>query len=165
MKFSRRLLIVLVVVVICVGCDRITKSIAVAHLPDDRIFSYLGDTLRLQLAHNRGAFLSLGDSLPETLRHGIFTIGVCFLLTGMLGFALFSKPGRFSVVLAFSLLLAGGVGNLIDRIIHNGLVVDFINIGIGPLRTGIFNIADVAILVGCMLLFLGVLRKQPPTRK
>jgi signal peptidase II len=129
-----------------------------------KTFSYLGDTLRLQLTYNRGAFLSLGHSLPDVLRHSIFTVGICFILIGALAFALLSKSGAFSEVLAISLFIAGGVGNLIDRIVHNGSVVDFLNVGIGPVRTGIFNVADVFIMGGSMLLLFYTLRKQKQNR-
>ena len=92
-------------------------------------------------------------------RHGVFTIGIGFFLIGALTIAMFFKPGRFSLVLGVSLFSAGGIGNLIDRIANNGSVVDFIRIGIGPVRTGIFNFADVAIMAGSLLLFLAALRK------
>jgi signal peptidase II len=164
MKFSKRVILIILVSVSCVSCDQTTKSIAAANLPNMKILSYFGNTLRLQLTYNPGAFLSLGSSLPEVIRHSIFTVGTCFILLGVLAFALFSRPGRLSVVLAFSLFLAGGIGNLIDRIIHHGSVVDFINIGIGSLRTGIFNIADVVIMGGFIFLFFGVLRKQKENR-
>jgi len=55
-------------------------------------------------------------------------------------------------VAAVALLFAGGVGNLIDGVSSGGSVVDVINFGIGPLRTGIFNVADVAIMVGVIIL-------------
>jgi len=164
MKFSKRLVLIFIVLLSCVGCDQVTKSIAVSHLPEMRTFSYFGDTLRLQLTYNPGAFLSLGHSLPEFLRHSIFTFGICFILLGALVFLLLSKSGTFAVVLAVSLFVAGGVGNLIDRIMHGGSVVDFLNIGIGPFRTGIFNIADVAIMGGAIVLFLATLRKQEENR-
>jgi len=61
-----------------------------------------------------------------------------------------------SVVVALSLILSGGVGNIIDRLSHDGRVVDFMNMGIGAgrwsLRTGIFNVADLAIVGGLLLL-------------
>ncbi len=164
MKFSKRLILVFIVLAFCVGCDQATKSIAVSSLPEMKTFSYLGDTFRLELTYNRGAFLSLGSSLPDILRHSIFTIGICFFLLGALTYALLSKSGNFSAILAVSLLFAGGVGNLIDRIIHDGSVVDFINVGIGPLRTGVFNIADVAIMGGSILLFFVLLRKRKENR-
>jgi signal peptidase II len=64
------------------------------------------------------------------------------------------------MVLAILLFIAGGIGNLIDRMMHNGTVVDFINVGIGPLRTGIFNIADITIMGGAALLLFTTFRKQ-----
>jgi signal peptidase II len=164
MKFAMRLILILIVLISCVGCDQATKSIAVSHLSTMETLSYLGDTIRLQLAYNRGAFLSMGHSLPGFLRYSIFTVGTCFILLGALTFALLSKSCHFYVILAISLFIAGGVGNLIDRILHDGTVVGFINVGIGSLRTGIFNIADVAIMGGAALLFFTTLRKQKLNR-
>ena len=51
-------------------------------------------------------------------------------------------------------LAASGLGNLIDRLTHHGLVTDFLNLGFGALRTGIFNVADVAGVVGIAILVL-----------
>jgi signal peptidase II len=143
----------------CAACDQITKTIAVANLPDTKVFSYLGDTLRFQLIYNPGAFLSLGSSFPNVFRLSFFIVGNCILLLGVFAFALLSRPGRFRTVLAVSLFFSGGVSNLIDRFSHNGTVVDYINIGIGPVRTGIFNIADIAIMGGCFLFLWDVMRK------
>jgi signal peptidase II len=46
----------------------------------------------------------------------------------------------------------GGIGNLLDRVFYDGRVIDFMNLGIGRLRTGIFNVADVYITIGILLL-------------
>jgi signal peptidase II len=56
--------------------------------------------------------------------------------------------------LACGLVLSGGFSNLYDRITNNGGVVDFMNMGIGGLRTGIFNVADMAIMAGVFLLLI-----------
>lgn len=109
--------------------------------------------MRLQLIYNHGGFLSLGASLPAPLRKSIFTAGVGSLLIGSLAYAFFAKPGNPSRVFATALILSGGAGNLFDRLFHDGAVVDFITIGIGPVRTGIFNVADIAIAVGAIILF------------
>jgi signal peptidase II len=164
MKFTNRVILIAIVVICCVGCDQATKSIAASHLPEMKIFSYLGDTFRLQLAYNRGAFLSLGHSLPGASRYAIFTVGICIMLLCALAFALTSKLGTFPIVLSVSLYIAGGVGNLIDRIMHDGSVVDFLNFGIGHFRTGIFNIADVAIMGGTFVLLFSTLRKRKENR-
>jgi len=60
-------------------------------------------------------------------------------------------PARF---IALGLVAGGGISNLIDRLFYDGRVTDFLNIGIGSFRTGIFNLADMAILAGALLLIL-----------
>lgn len=62
-------------------------------------------------------------------------------------------------VVAWSLVLSGGLGNLVDRIINDGRMIDFMNIGIGSLRTGIFNVADVYITVGVVVLVFQSLQR------
>jgi signal peptidase II len=64
------------------------------------------------------------------------------------------------MIIAYSLLIAGGVGNLIDRLVFSGRVTDFIHISIGPFRTGIFNVADVAGMVGAGLFFFQLFRRS-----
>jgi len=59
-----------------------------------------------------------------------------------------------------ALLAGGGIGNLIDRVINDGRVADFVSLGLGPVRTGIFNVADVAVMAGAMLLLYGLMRHQ-----
>jgi CheY-like chemotaxis protein len=64
------------------------------------------------------------------------------------------KTGSFrpyGQTLGALLLAAGGIGNLIDRVMREGAVIDFMNMGVGSLRTGIFNIADVQIMIGVAL--------------
>jgi signal peptidase II len=63
-----------------------------------------------------------------------------------------------------ALFLAGGVSNWIDRALR-GSVVDFLNIGVGWLRTGIFNVADVAIMVGVAIFVLGTLGASSRPRR
>jgi len=55
-----------VISVTCVGCDQATKSLARSLLPEMQVYSFFGDAFRLQLAYNRGAFLSLGPRFPST---------------------------------------------------------------------------------------------------
>ena len=56
-------------------------------------------------------------------------------------------------LLSFSLVIAGGLGNIIDRIVYDRHVTDFMNMGINNIRTGIFNVADVCITAGVIGLF------------
>lgn len=153
MNLSKRLVLTVIVLISCVGCDQASKLVAQSLLSETEVWSFGGDTVRLQLAHNHGAFLGLGSSFPENLRDGLFSLGVAGMLVVLLGYILFSKSASPYSILACALLLAGGLGNLIDRLIYGGYVVDFINIGIGPIRTGVFNVADVVVVVGALMLF------------
>jgi signal peptidase II len=58
-------------------------------------------------------------------------------------------------------MTGGGLGNLIDRMMNDGRVVDFVSLGVGSLRTGIMNVADVAVFAGAMLLLFGLIIKTP----
>lgn len=82
------------------------------------------------------------------------------MLLGSLAYAFFTKLSCPSGVFAVALIFSGGVSNLFDRLAYDGSVVDFINIGIGPVRTGIFNVADVAITVGVLILFSTAFRRN-----
>jgi signal peptidase II len=153
MPLVKRIFLVLVVLVACVGCDQSTKAIAEAKLPHAQPLSLLADTVRLQTIRNPGAFLGLGNTAPKPWRVAALHVGVAAFLIGLLGYTLFASTTTTSTVLALALVLAGGIGNLIDRFTNDGYVMDFMNIGIGPVRTGIFNVADIAITVGVLVLF------------
>jgi signal peptidase II len=84
----------------------------------------------------------------------IFTGLVAVFLLGLLVWVLRTADISKMAVVAASLVIGGGIGNLIDRVAFNGGVTDFMNMGIGSLRTGIFNVADVWIMAGVVLLAL-----------
>ena len=150
----RTLAIVVAVVIGCVGCDQGSKAIAQALLPTADLGSLLGDTVRIQLALNDGAFLGLGGSLPEPWKSLLLSGGVGLVLLGVLGHALVARHASAWSAVGLALVFAGGASNLADRLLHEGRVVDFLNLGIGPLRTGIFNLADVALVGGLGILWL-----------
>jgi signal peptidase II len=160
-RFGFRLAL-LVLVLATVGCDRITKHLAVEALADLPRQSFLADTIRLEYVENRGAFLGLGSDWPESVRVALFTIGNSLLLALLMLFAIryrWSGP----LLVGACLFAAGGLSNLADRVAH-GSVVDFLNVGVGPLRTGIFNVADMAILAGALIVAAAAMSAtdQPP---
>lgn len=124
------------------------------YLPHNQIISFADDLFRFQYIQNAGAFLSLGATLPTHTRELLFTAGVSVVVAITLGLLLFRPTLTTQATFGLSLICSGGIGNLIDRIAYKGYVIDFLNIGIGNIRTGIFNIADVAITIGVLLLFM-----------
>jgi signal peptidase II len=153
-----RIVLLVVIAAASVGADQFTKSVAQANLEQGVAHSFIGDTLRLQLAHNYGAFLSLGASLPESWRQGLWSVGVGVVLVALLGYALFARSMDRPTLVALALIVAGGGSNLYDRIVYDGYVIDFLNVGIGPVRTGIFNVADMGIMAGAFIMLWFTLR-------
>jgi signal peptidase II len=146
---------VLLLIASTAGCDALTKQLAVDYLADRPAQSFLADTVRLTYAENLGGFLSLGASLPDWARTSLFSVATATLLLLLAGIVWRNRwQPRETVGLA--LVLAGGLCNWVDRL-GDGRVIDFVNLGIGGLRTGIFNVADVAITVGvALLLYSGI---------
>ena len=103
--------------------------------------------------------MGLGARLPGSVRFWSLTVLVGVALIGVLRFVWTSQEMNHPMsILGVSLILGGGFSNLIDRMLNSGAVVDFVSMGVGNLRTGIFNLADVAIMIGAgMLLAWGLL--------
>ena len=112
------------------------------------------DTFRLTYAENSGAFLSLGEALPDQIRSIIFIGGIGLLSLAAVWAALFARGLSRRQVIALSLIASGGIGNWIDRLTNDGRVTDFLNVGIGNLRTGVFNVADMVLMAGVALYLL-----------
>jgi signal peptidase II len=148
----------------CVGCDQISKVAARQYLPGTGVHSYLGDTFRLEYAQNPGAFLGLGATLSPAARHDSLIIGVGALVLALLAGAILSRRLTWPQRIAIATIGAGGASNLIDRVRFDGAVTDFLNLGIGSLRTGIFNVADTLVMLGLVALLIGWSRHEDKTR-
>lgn len=152
MKLSTRLALIFSICLVLIGCDQVTKHLAIEHLPRGEMYSYFQDTIRIGYTENSGAFLGMGSNLAPEVRFWVFVVGVGLLLAGLTAYLVLSKGLTRLAVVGFSLLLAGGLSNFYDRVVNNGAVVDFLNMGVGPLRTGVFNVADVAIMLGLVIM-------------
>ena len=149
---TRRRIALALIVMLTIGCDQAAKALARRTLMNsDPVKTGI---LTLFHTENAGAFLSLGSDLPPNLRHLIFD-GLVSIGLIAAGFVLFTgrmQPGTDDVAIAF--IIGGGVGNLIDRFRMGGRVTDFIFLQAGPLHTGVFNVADMAITGGVLWLAL-----------
>ncbi len=145
-KISRALMIVIVVLA-NIGCDQITKDMAVEQLANKPSMYYMNDMFVLTFVENDGAFLSLGSDFPATLQFILLKLLPVIMLLVLSYYTFTSKTLNKYQTLALSFILGGGISNIIDRLLY-GKVVDFMNMGIGDIRTGIFNFADVSIMVG-----------------
>ena len=153
MPLGRKVALILVLATAIVVVDLWTKAAFERAFSGQPMRYFLGDTVRVGFVLNSGVFLSLGHALGPQTRFWLFVVGVSGVLTLLAGLTL--KDGRFRApeVAAVAAIIGGGIGNLVDRV-QLGAVRDFLNLGIGPLRTGIFNVADVAITFGGIALIL-----------
>jgi len=158
-----KIAIIVAIVSAVLVVDLGTKEIAQRRLPGRETRQLLGDTIRIGYVENTGVFLSLGHALSPELRFWLFVVGVGVVLATLLALTLLDHRFHLPEVVAVASIVGGGVGNLVDRIQLDGSVRDFLNVGIGSLRTGIFNVADMAITFGGVaLLLFPLFRRRTP---
>ena len=145
-----------VVTTLALVFDQLSKFWAATALKPWPMASFFNDMFRIGYAENHGAFLSLGGTMPESMRKIAFIGVVGAFLLGIVVYVLREKKLTNPMAIAWALVVSGGASNWLDRVLNDGGVIDFLNVGIGSLRTGVFNIADMFILAGAgMLLFYG----------
>jgi signal peptidase II len=154
-----RLVLVSIILFVTLVLDLVSKYWARASL-EGHTYTFLGNSLVFEHSENPGAFLSLGANFDPQLRFWIFTVGIAAITFGVLYYLIRNKSLPDLQVSAYTLIVAGGFGNLVDRI-QKETVTDFINMGIGSLRTGIFNVADMAIMLGVFVLIGLSFQKDP----
>lgn len=141
--------------------DQLSKGYARSLLAEGVQFHIAGGLIRFEYVENFAGFLGFLAAIPEPFRAFLLTAGVGMLLVISALIVFRGNMLATDQLLAASLVLAGGTGNLIDRLFNNGGVIDFLVLSIGPLSTGIFNIADVYILVCGFYLGYSLARSLP----
>lgn len=130
--------------------DVVTKWIAVQELMPSRVpREVIGDLVRFTLVYNPGAAFGLHVGPYSRWIFMILTAGALYVLGRLYTTA---REGDWQRVLAVALVCSGAIGNLIDRVRSPRGVVDFIDVGIGSLRWPTFNVADMAVSCGAILL-------------
>lgn len=160
-KTNNRIAIVAGAILVTVGLDQWTKALAIEHLQGQPPTYYLNEMLSLTFAKNTGAFLSLGENLGPVMKPILLNALPAMLLVGLLYFIFKEKNLNRWQTLALALIVAGGLSNIIDRLLY-GHVVDMLHIQLtDSLQTGIFNIADMAIMAGMFIMLPFVFKKEP----
>lgn len=149
-RSSGKALLVLPVVVVLVIADRVTKAIAEATLwPRYVPREVWGDFLRWTLVYNPGAAFGLHLGPYSRWIFMGLTIAALVILWNLYRH---TAPRDRWRLLAIALVTAGALGNLVDRVISPDGVVDFIDVGLGERRWPTFNVADMAVSTGAILL-------------
>lgn len=142
---NKKIIIAILIMIVLTGFDQITKVWAENFLAGKGSVNVLGEYAVLVLAKNRGGFLSVGNQANDVLWLIVFIVIPLIVLFALTFYVLTYKSTNNFCLTAWVLIFSGGLGNIIDRILY-GSVTDFMNIGIGNIRTGIFNVADLYIV-------------------
>lgn len=151
-----RVLLVLSLVLLNIGCDQISKTVVRQTIaPNQRIEVY-ENNLVLTKVENSGAAYSLGSDLAPLLKIILLQILPIIVLLFLLRLILIKTNYSKETILGFTFIIGGGIGNLFDRIVY-GSVTDFMIMDLGIIKTEIFNMADVSIMVGSFIILITML--------
>lgn len=154
MKPTIRTIVFLTIIGLNIAADQITKVIVRNEVTEGTWSKVMGEFILLTRVENTGAMLSAGSNLPPVLR-SIFIIWLPLLMISALFVYILVRRKKLDMVtLGLLFVTGGGIGNIFDRIMY-GSVTDFLIMGWEFARTGIFNIADVSVMVGVGMIMVG----------
>ena len=151
---TRIAVLILMIVALNIGCDQFTKEYARKNIKDRGIINLAGDFFVLVYVENDGAFLSMGSNIRQPYKTILLMVFPLLVVIGSLIYLLLDKKLSIPKIICFSSIIGGGISNIFERAVNNGFVTDFINFGIGNIRTGILNCADMSITFGVIFLLL-----------
>ena len=138
--------------------DCATKRVAESHLTVGTPQPVVGDVVRLTLSYNTNAAMGIRIAGGSRSLLAVLSI-VALVILGVLYHR--TQPGDRGRAVGAALVMGGAVGNLIDRLRSTAGVVDFIDLGVSRVRFWTFNLADVGITVGALLLLVALGRWGP----
>ena len=148
---GRRWALFAVLALAVVVADQAAKAVVTGALAPGQSVDVVGDLLRIVFGQNSGALFGLFKD--NAAMFGVVSIVVIGLIVAYHA----RSAASLYLTVTLGLLLGGAVGNMIDRL-RLGYVVDFVDVGIGPTRFYTFNVADSAISLAILLLFVAALR-------
>jgi signal peptidase II len=153
-----------VVVAVVVLLDQVTKVVAQQNLRLYDPVPVIGDWFRLTYIYNPGA--AFGIHMGEWSRIGFITLAVLAVIFLFYMYRTTPASDRLRLV-AISLVTGGAIGNVIDRLRSPRGVIDFFDFGIGATgpRWPVFNVADIGVTVGALLLAVSLWREETELKK
>jgi signal peptidase II len=146
--------LILLLILLNIGCDQVSKYIVRGNIAYYEQVELINDNLILTKVENSGGFLGFGSAIHPVLKKIFFLVFPALVLIFLLGFVLTKTRNNIYFIIGISFIIGGGIGNIFDRIVH-GSVTDFLHLDMGFFKTGIFNLADVSIIIGtaCILFY------------
>ncbi|SEM13108.1 signal peptidase II [Aquimarina amphilecti] len=151
-----RILLILSLVMLNIGCDQISKTVVRQTIAPDQKIEVFKDNFILTKVENSGAAYSLGSDLAPFLKVILLQLLPILVLVFLLRLILIKTTYSKETILGFTFIIGGGIGNLYDRIVY-GSVTDFMIMDLGIIKTEIFNMADVSIMIGSFIIIITTL--------
>ena len=156
---KERNILITIIVLLSIISDQISKVWARNNLESYIEKNIFGDVFSLIKVENTGAFLGMGSELPETLRVLLLIVLPVIVLISITIYTYIDKSLNKISIIGFSFIIGGGIANIFDRIIF-GSVTDFLYLNFGGVfKTGIFNIADLWVTTGMVLILISSFKK------
>ncbi|UAB74252.1 signal peptidase II [Mesoflavibacter sp. SCSIO 43206] len=157
---SARNILITALIFLNIAIDQISKFIVRAEVGKGSVSEIIGDVFTLHNVENKGAFLGMGSDFSPALRITLLLILPILVLAFVLRHIIKDKTMNMFTLVGFCCIIGGGIANVYDRIVY-GSVTDFLHLDFGGfLRTGIFNLADVSVMVGMGCLIVGSFKKK-----
>lgn len=158
---NKRTLLILVLVILNIGLDQFSKfKVRERVVPGSRT-ELIGKQLQLMNVENSGAFLSMGSDSNPTVKLIFLLIIPVIVLGIVLYYVLTDKTLDSKSIIGFSCVAGGGIANVYDRFLY-GSVTDFLYMDFGGVfKTGVFNIADMSVTTGMVLLLTASFINRP----
>ncbi len=160
MKLSRRSLFIILTIIITIAIDQISKILVRTYVVPSERLNIIGEYFTLHNVENAGAFLGMGSDLSPIMKLILLLI-LPIMVLGFVTVHIFKDKSLDNLsVFAFASIIGGGIANVFDRIAY-GSVTDFFHIDLGGVfRTGIFNMADLSVTTGMIMLFALSFKKK-----
>jgi len=162
MKKRFKIIVSVLIIFVNVSCDQITKQKVRKEIAAHTKINIISTNFILTKVENTGAALSLGENLSPMLKKIVLQFLPILVLLLLFVHIVKEKKLKKSHLIAFSCIIGGGLGNIYDRILYNS-VTDFMYIEVGIFHTGVFNMADLSVFVGVIIMLLATV--QWPMKK
>lgn len=158
---NKRTFLILVLVILNIGLDQFSKfQVRERVVPGSRT-EIIGKQLQLMNVENSGAFLSMGSDSSPTVKLIFLLIVPAIVLGVVLYYVITDKTLDKKSIIGFSCIAGGGIANVYDRLLF-GSVTDFLYMDFGGVfKTGVFNIADMSVTTGMILLLISSFINRP----
>ena len=151
---KKRNISISIIIALNIFLDQISKILIRNNVEQYSDIKLIGEYFILTNVENSGAFLGMGSGFSPIMKSVFLIILPIIVLISIIIYVYRDKEIDKISLIGFSIIIGGGIGNIFDRIIY-GSVTDFLFIDLGGIfKTGIFNIADLAVTTGMILILL-----------